>query len=282
MFRKVSFYLIIGLSLFSCHKKTQVNDKTLARVGTEYLYLSDIQHQIPSELKNQDSLAFVESFVQKWILDKLMFEKASLNLSEDQEDIDEKVEAFKQSLYVYKYEQKLIAQKLDRKVSDEEIQAFYKEHKTEFILTENIIKLYFIEYPKKISEPSKISQLINSKKEDDQDKFKDFCYQYSNKFFFPDKWMSGSSIANDLPNKAINFDAIVSSKQTVIQQDSLYNYILKVDQYIKSGELAPLEYVINDIKLVILQKRTQELNKSLRNKIFDDALKKNVFEIYSK
>ena len=133
-----------------------------------------------------------------------------------------------------------------------------------------------------MSDPSKISQLINSRKEEDLDKFKDFCYQYSNKFFFPEKWLSGSSIANDLPNKGINFDAVVSSKQTVIQQDSLYYYIIKVDAYVKAGELAPLEYVLNDIKQVILQRRTQELNKTVRNKIFDDALKKNVFEIYNK
>lgn len=282
MIKKVSAFLFLFVILFSCNKKTTVNDKILARVGTEYLYLSDIQHQLPSESKNNDSIAFVESFVQKWVLDKLMFEKASLNLPEDQEDIEEKVEAFKQSLYVFKYEQKLISQKLDKKINDDEILAFYNEHKTEFILNENIIKTYFIEFPKKLNSPAKISQLLNSKKEDDQDKLKDFCYQYSNKFFFPDKWMSGSSIANDLPNKALNFDAVVSSKQTIIQEDSLYYYILKVDQYVKGGELAPLEYVTNDIKQVILQKRTQELNKTLRNKIFDDALKKNVFEIYSK
>jgi len=280
--KQATVFVILILSMLSCTKKAQVNDKTLARVGTEYLYLSDIQHQIPTELKKNDSIAFVESFVQKWVLDKLMFEKASLNLPDDQEDIEEKVEAFKQSLYIYKYEQKLIAQKLDKKVTDEEIQKFYNEHKTEFILGENIIKTYFIQYPKKISDPSKISQLLSTRKEEDQDKFKDFCYKYSSTFFFPDKWMSGSSIANNLPNKALNFDAVVSSKQTIIQQDSLYYYILKVDAYIKAGSLAPLEYVLNDIKQVILQKRTQELNKSIRNKIFDDALKKNVFEIYSK
>jgi hypothetical protein len=260
----------------------QTNDKTLARVGTDYLYLSDIQHQIPTELKKQDSIAFVESFIQKWVHDKLMFEKASDNLSEDQVDIEEKVEAFKQSLYVFKYEQKYISQKLDKKISAEEMQSFYNEHKSEFILSENIVKAYFIVFNKKVNDPSKLSKLLNSRKDDDLEKFKGFCYQYSQKFNFPDKWMSASSIANDLPNKAIDLNGIVRSKQTIFQQDSLNYYMFKVDQYLQAGDLAPIEYVQNDIKQVILQKRTQELNKTLRNKIFDDALKKNVFEIYNK
>ena len=275
-------FIILTFALLSCHKKSQVNDKPLARVGQEYLYFTDIQHQIPTELSKEDSVAFLESFVQKWVQDKLMYEKALLNLPEDQEDIEEKVEAFKHSLFVYKYEQRLISQKLDRKVSEEEIQSFYNSHKTEFILNEPIVKTYFTKFSKKTTEASKIAQLLNSRKESDQEKFKDFCYQYSPMFFFPDKWMSRSSIANDLPIKNIDINGIVKSKQTVIQQDSLNYYILKVDQYMDAGDVAPLEYVQSDIKQVILQKRTQELNKTVRNKIFDESLKQNGFEIFIK
>ena len=94
--------------------------------------------------------------------------------------------------------------------------------------------------------------------------------------------MSRSSIANDLPIKNIDINGIVKSKQTVIQQDSLNYYILKVDQYMDAGDVAPIEYVQSDIKQVILQKRTLELNKTVRNKIFDESLKQNGFEIFIK
>jgi len=280
--KQTALYFICFIACISCNKKSTTNDKTLARVGTEYLYLSDIKHQLPTELKSQDSIAFVESFVQKWVMDKLMFEKASLNLESDQEDIEEKVEAFKQSLYVYKYEQKLISQKLDNKVNDDDIKTFYNEHKTEFILSENIVKIFFATYPKRAGSPDKLTKLISSKKDDDIDKFKDFCYQYSSKFYFPEKWMSAASIANDLPNKNSDINSLGRSKQTIVQQDSTSYYVLKVTESVNIGDIAPIEYVQNDIKQVILQKRTQELNKTLRNKIFEDALKKNVFEIYSK
>lgn len=280
--KQTALYFICFIACISCNKKSTNSDKTLARVGTEYLYLSDIQHQLPTELKNQDSIAFVESFVQKWVMDKLMFEKASINLEDDQEDIDEKVEAFKQSLFIYKYEQKLISQKLDNKVSEEEIKTFYTEHKTEFILSENIVKAFFTIYPKDASSPDKLTKLLSSKHEDDIDKFKDFCYQYSSEFYFPEKWMSAGSITNQLPNKNNDLSSIGQSKQTVVQEDSINYYIYKATELAHTGEIAPIEYVQNDIKQVILQKRTQELNKTLRNKIFEDALKKNVFEIYSK
>ncbi len=268
------------MSLISCKKKAQVDDTPLARVGDEILYYSDIQHLLPAELKDQDSLAFVESYIQKWVQDKLMYQKASINLPDNQEDIEIKVENFRQSLLVYKYEQQLIAQKLDRKIAQQDIETFYNDHQNEFILSENIVKPFFMVIPKKNADVSKLTKLLNSKKEDDENRIKDICYQYSNKFYFPTNWMSETEILNEMPNNSISLAG--SGGRVIVQSDSSRYFIVKIMESKHVGDVAPIEYVQNDIKQVMLQERTQILSKKIRNKIFEDALNKNLFEIYNK
>lgn len=272
----------IAIFFTACKRTPEGNEKPLARYGDEFLYLSDIKHTLPKELRNADSIAFIDSYIKKWIMDKLMFEKASLNISDDQDDIEEKVEAFRQSLYVFKYEQRLLLQKVDNKITDEEVEKFYKEHQTEFILNENIIKPYYLVFPNKIVESSKILKLINSNREDDYDELKGYCFKYAVTFLMPEKWISAGSIINEMPDKKVNYESALRSHQVINQKDTSNTYILKAYEFAPSGNVAPLEYVINDIKQIIVQKRTQELQKSLRNKMFDDALKKNQIEIYTK
>jgi len=277
-----SSLILVALLASGCNKSSQVDDTVLARVDQDYLYLSDIRHILPEELKGEDSTNFVESYVQKWVHEKLLYEKASANLSDNQGDIENEVEKYKQALFVYKYEQKLIAQKLDKNISTEEISKYYNTHKAEFILDENIIKPLLIQVSHKIGDISKVMPLLNSRDESDMDKIKDFCYQNSTKFYFAEDWFSEYEISSLLPSKRKDMKSLYFTKQVLQERDSLFYYFVRVDELLAKGELAPIEYVEADIKQIILQKRTQELVKGIRNKIFGDALKKNLYEIYNK
>ena len=56
------------------------------------------------------------------------------------------------------------------------------------------VKPFFVQFPKKVGKQAKILPFFKSNKEADIDKIKDFCYQYSNKFYFGEKWMSEDEI----------------------------------------------------------------------------------------
>lgn len=280
--QKFHLLFLLSVLLFSCKSRIQTDDVELARVNTDILYLSDISTILPSSLKNKDSIDFVESYVQKWIRDKIMYEKAALNLTDNQEDIEKRTESFRQSLYVYKYEQKLLQQKLKKNISEDEIQQYYDTHSAEFVLDQNICKPLLVQVSKKMGRPDKILPYFTSKKEEDLDKIKDFCYQYSNKFFFADKWTSTRDLIKELPDKSLNIEALYFSKQVRLLEDSVYYSIVKIEKLLSKGEPAPLEFVSADIKELLLQKRTQELIIDIRNKIYEDALKKNKIEIYTK
>jgi hypothetical protein len=121
-----------------------------------------------------------------------------------------------------------------------------------------------------------------SRNESDIEKIKEFCFKNASKFYFAEEWINQRDIANLLPSKSIDPTHLFFTKQVLRLQDSTNVYLLRIDELIAKGEIAPCEYVVNDIRQIILQERTQQLLKTIRNKIYGDALKNNIFEIYNK
>ena len=85
-----------------------------------------------------------------------------------------------------------------------------------------------------------------------------------------------------LPPNNCNFKNIYNSKQVVQLEDSLCFYIFKIDDLMEMGGKAPYDIAENAIKQIIIQKRTLEVSKTIRNKIFEEALRNNEFEIYKR
>ena len=60
-----------------------------------------------------------------------------------------------------------------------------------------------------------------------------------------------------------------------------YLYFLKVDQYRISDNISPLEFVKEDIRNIILNKRKVELAKQLEDEVYHEAENDKEFEIYN-
>ena len=58
-------------------------------------------------------------------------------------------------------------------------------------------------------------------------------------------------------------------------------YFLKIDAYKISDNVSPLEFVKQDIKNIILNKRKVELARKLENDVYENAAKRKDFEVFS-
>jgi hypothetical protein len=126
----------------------------------------DLAKKVPPYLAKEDSSAFIESVINKWVRRNLMLEKAEMNISEeDMDEIESQIEDYRQTLIMFKYEQLLIQQKLDTSISKEEIQKYYEEHKAEFNLDNSILRCTYIKVDKTISSLNKLRTLYWSEKE---------------------------------------------------------------------------------------------------------------------
>ena len=81
----------------------------------------------------------------------------------------------------------------------------------------------------------------------------------------------------EIPNK-IQF---LKSNPYFETSDDNYLYFLRVRQYRILDNISPLEFVMDDIKNIILNKRKVELAKKLEDEVYKYALDQNEFEIFN-
>ena len=79
------------------------NDKNpVAKVYNNVLFEEDITAVLPEQLTKEDSILFVNSFINKWAREQLLLQKAKINLNKEEESIDKLVQQYKHDLLINK------------------------------------------------------------------------------------------------------------------------------------------------------------------------------------
>ena len=97
----------------------------LATVHEKQLFLSDIQSLLVSFNSEEDSLDFVQNWIESWVKEQLMVKQAQNNLTTQLESVKKQIESYQNSLLIYYYKQALVSQKMDTTVYDYEIHEYY-------------------------------------------------------------------------------------------------------------------------------------------------------------
>ena len=63
-------------------------------------------------------------------------------------------------------------------------------------------------------------------------------------------------------------------------KDSLSLYLIKIKEFVKKGDISPIDYVLPTLEYMSLNKRKKELMLNIKTDILKDALEKNKLEIY--
>jgi hypothetical protein len=256
-------------------------EKSLARVYEKNLYLSDIHDIFPKSVSASDSMIILQNFVDKWVKKQLILHRAELNLTEEQKDVTQQLDEYRSSLLIYKYEQSLIAQKLDTVIRSGEVQEYYDENPSNFSLEEHIVKCLFIKLPVDAPSLYQVRQLYRSEREEDIQQLESYCYQYAVKYdYFNEEWIPFENITQELPDEIRSPERYLRYNRYIEQQDSLFRYLVNIREYHLAGEIAPLPYVESKIRTIILNKRRVQFIRNLENNIYMDALNRGDFTVY--
>jgi hypothetical protein len=275
--------LLTVLLLASCGKKKEEAKVVVAKVGdiNKYLYLSDIQHIFPKGVSKEDSLALAKAYISTWVKTQLLVNKAELNLPQDQLDIEQQLEAYKSSLLIYKYEEQMVREKLDTVVTENEIEEYFNQNASNFVLDENIVKALYIKLPKKAPNIENVKKWYKSDQREEIKKLDSYCYNYAAKFdYFKDSWVNFDVIKNELPKLIENEDEFVRSNRYIEQSDSSFLYFVYLKEKVMKGSISPLVYINFKIKDIIINKRKVKFLGDLESKIYNDAQDHNKFIIY--
>jgi len=281
--RKILPIILLLFTLTSCEFISSLihDDELVARVGNEKLYRDQIKQYIPEYVSAQDSISLANQYIQKWASEILYSQMAQAQLSKEEMDVTEELEAYRNNLLKYRYEQRYVNDRLDTLVTDEQIKEYYEEHKTVFELPRPVLKYKYIDLAKLCPDKDYIVKLLSSDREDDSAEldtlasmaaldFSDHSEQWTDIIVLAKAYgVPYQELMNNLKNSYISIKDPVTEEEKVA-------YVFEMRQ---SG-YAPLDYCREEIKSIIQSTRKHMLLSTLEQDLLNDAMENKKFVIY--
>lgn len=281
MIRKRIILLFASLLAFaSC--SFMHDDELVAQVNGKKLYRSELVKNIPSGLPSEDSLALARNYITAWASEQIINTMAAQQLSEEERDVSKEVEAYRNSLLRYRYEQRYIASKLDTSVSQSEVLAHYKANPGLYELSMPIAKARYLRIPKTSPMKDRLVKMLSSDREEDLYMLDSLSYSNATKYTrYGDAWVDMVTIARDF---GTDYGTLIASMRDssfidIVDEQGM-EHIAYLSTYIPSGKVPPLDYCSDKIKEVIVNQRKYLLSSNLEQDLLDDAKKKGNFIIY--
>lgn len=277
------FYLLVLAIIISSCKNLKDEDeekKPIARVYDTKLYLDDIVDALPDEnLSKDDSAALVRNLIDKWIKKHLILSKAEQFLTEEQKDVQRKLEDYRTSLLIFEYEQQLLEQDLDTSISKTEIEEYYNEYGSNFILGFDLVKAVLIKLPRESTNSYNIRIIYRS--DMGLDELRNLCEQYGAIFEdFDRDWVKLGYVLEDIPYDVGDYERFLKYRRSIETKDTTYRYFFHVKEYYLRSSVAPIDYVDDNIRAILLNKRKAQYLRELESDIYEDAKNRGFFAIY--
>lgn len=275
-------FFILTIALGSCTLLERTNDDPpVARVLDNYLYRSDLLTMIPEGTSKEDSAAIVKAIIDTWIRKQLLLNKAEEALTEQQKDVEKKIEEYRSSLLIYSYRQKLLNQKMDTVVDMEDIKEYYDNNIDNFILNEDIVKVIFVKVPLSAPNISNVRSWMRSSSEESLDNLEKYCMKYADKFdVFDHSWIYFSKLMEKVPLVIDEPSRYLRYNKSIETSDSMYHYFVRILDHKTAGTATPLDLIHEEIRSILLNKRKIEFFHDLEKQVYSEAANRNQFEIY--
>ena len=277
---KFIFNIGIILLIYSCSSENNSQKGIkIARVNEAILYETDFIDEIPDGLSSQDSLNFTNQYVKSWITEQLVLQKAEELLPEQTKTIKKKLEKYRTSLLSYEYEQIYIQKRLDTLVNSNEIAEYYNNHKDDFILKDYIIKCMYLKINKDTPDQKEIKTAYLLKNDDDETTLRTFAQNNAIEFYYnTEEWIYFDDLLKKLPIQDFNKRRYIEKKKKLIFEENDFIYYLNIYDYRLEDGTSPLSFEKEKIKSIILNMRSNELRRKLRDNLLEDALKNESIE----
>ena len=275
-------YLILFFLFFACDNyfKNQSNID-VARVEDEYLTQFEINNIFENSTNLADSTVVLNNYINNWAANKLLIQRALVNLTEENQNrIQDLVDDYKKDILINSYIDAMINENMNLEVSDYELDSLYKKYKETFKLTEDLFKIRFVYVSNLNPDISLFKKKLRRFNTDDARYLDSLSFQF-NRFSLNDSiWKNKNEVFYQLPNLKKSNKYMLKKSNFIEIKDSLGLYLINISDMLKTNQYAPLEYVSETLKRMVINKRKLVFIDQLRKDITKDAIKNKSFEIY--
>ena len=270
--------------MISCKEfNTNINDKVIARVDNDYLFSSDLQKLNYDYKSKEDSLITINSFINKWALERILLRQSLINLSEEKlTRIENLVQDYKFDLLANNYTEFVVSSKLDTILSSIETYDFYSKNLNNFKLNSPVYRVKYINFLKNNVDRRQITRSFKRFNDSDKRFIDSLSFQFLDSFLADTIWLNRGELIKNIPFiNSNNFEDYFLKKRKYFEIKgetdlSLFNII----ESIEANQIAPFSYVENVVANIVLNKKKLDLIENFNNEILNDAIKTKKFEVY--
>jgi len=259
--------------------KRTSGDRQLGRIYDKTLFLSDMEGMLPEGISGEDSTVIINTYVRYWMREMALLHEAEQNIPKDL-NLEKLVADYRSSLIKNNYGTLVMNKLLDSTVTDVQLREFYEKNKEQYQLETPIVRCRFIKAPRNAPNADKALDWWNGNKKEDFADLARWCSQHAVVHHLQDSvWYDVDDIAAYMPQGTLTVNN-VENRRDFIQKDENFMYYFKLLELVRKKELAPLSYIEDQARKVILHKRKTELLEDLKDKLYEEAVRKKYLQLY--
>lgn len=270
-------FLVVLATMVSCRELPDylVGNNTLARVGRNELSTTEVKQAIPTNLKGEDSVVFAKHYIDKWLVRQLKIEEADELFSTSVNDIEKMVEDYRQTLLTSKVDQYYVDKLMTNELSDDDIANYYNTHKSDFTLDRTLVKGRILRFDENYRQSKRLKEQMRkaATSPTDAKTFSDVCEK--NGFVLTDyrsEWVNFSDFLANLPTtRSQDYDPLLDKMDIQEMEANDARYYFDFTSVCRKGNVAPLEFVSENIRRILLTQRRSEIIKAHEEEIIKRA-----------
>lgn len=255
--------------------------EVVAKLGDHKLYRSELENLIPNGISREDSTHLAEQYINSWATDKAFQDIAEQKLGKEEKDVSKELEAYRQSLLRYRFEQRYVSERLDTAVTMTEVNDYYNAHKDNFKLERPVVKSRFMKIAKDSPNLQKIKKLMSSSEVEDVIAADSVAFNSAQRYVdWSDTWMDAVNLAAEFGVDYVNMLSRKNGSFIEIPDGEGNLCVAYIVEMVKAGDTAPVEFCEENIKDIIISGRKHTLLATLERDLIEDAKVKEKFVIY--
>ena len=280
LMKKICCLLVVLLCIGCTNFKHSRKDGVVAEYHGETITQDEID-ALTIGLSPEDSAHIAEQYIRQWVTSLLVWNQAK---NHNNKEIEKKVLDYQRSLYLYEWEQHIIAQHMPQHVEDSMIYTFYENNKSHFILRTPIIQGVLLMIPNGAPNMDDLRKyIVQPNQEENIEWIEKYAYQYATGYeLFLEEWKTSDQLLQCIPFEKSTFYKQLKQKKQIEMQDSINTYLLQVTNIYHAGDFKPLDYARGDIEKMLLSQRQAEFLRDMRRELYDKATQQGELKVYEK
>ena len=275
-------FLLLILLVSSCQLKEVSSDKIVARVHNHYLYASEVNAHIRENVSFADSASMAKNYINAWVKEQLLLQKAVFNLNPSQQaSLERLIRQYRNDIFIKTYQEEWLKSRMDTLVTSQEIEAYYDENKQNFKLHQDLVRGRYVQLPLTNFNKASVSRALRRFNESDRNYLDSISLQFNSADLNDSVWFRPQAFFNRINRSSPKeYDRYLKSKRFFEIEDSIDLYLVFVEEVRRRNEIAPLSHINPTLKQILLNKRKLETMRQFDNDILEEAIKNKTLEIY--